>query len=220
MGKWDGETAVAAVLSARRGRWAPHDQAHIVGVHLSTDGGRHRRLLARAVERHGRRAAIKAVHMLGGAKDTGISRPYMTAVGWALRGRQPLCTTVHAAQAALHTEMTGRLREALSGSLLLDVSAQEYRALNSALGGAPFEDSKTNSARPGLHTRIAKVVSATKRLGSDLADVLKWLLSLDEDGGSLSVQAWLRSAFRNSSDAARGDPEPVRLSTALAEGDR
>ena len=33
-----------------------------------------------------------------------------------------------------------------------------------------------------------------KRLGSDQADVLKWLLSLDEDGGSLSVQAWLRNA--------------------------
>ena len=81
----DGETAVAAVLAARMGRWALHDQAHIFGVHLSTDGGRHRRLLARAVERHGWRAAITAVHMLGGAKDAGIGRPYMTGVGWALR---------------------------------------------------------------------------------------------------------------------------------------
>ena len=115
----DGERAVAAVLSARKGRWAPHDQAHIFGVHLSTDEGRQSKLLSRAVQRHGRRAAITAVHTLSGAKGAGIGRPYMTAVGWALRGRQPLCTTVHATQAALHTEMTRRLREALSGSLLL-----------------------------------------------------------------------------------------------------
>ena len=187
----DGEASVAAVLAARMGRWVPHDQAHIFGVHLPEDAGRHRKLLARAVERHGRRAAIKAVHMLGGAEGAGIGSPYMTTVGWALRGRHPLCTTVQAAQSALHAEMTRRLRAALSGSLLLDVSTQESRALDSALGGAPFEYSKTMSARPGLHSRIAKVA---KRLGSEQADVLGWLRSLDDDDGSLTVQSWLQSA--------------------------